>query len=116
MKRGATSRVLTAGTQYRWSDAWVLNAGIAYDSGFQDNGAVALALPANAVWRFAVGGQKNASGTLGWGWSLAYTTQGTLRSAASGSVPVALGGRGDVVGSFDNVRIVFLAVNVNRRQ
>lgn len=107
---------LSVGTQYRWSDAWVLNAGIAYDSGFQESGAVALALPVNAAWRFAVGGQKRASGTLGWGWSLAYTTQGTLRSAESGSVPVALGGRGDVVGSFDNVRIVFLAVNVNWKQ
>ena len=106
---------LALGAQYRWSESWLLNAGIAYDSGFQSNGAISLALPANAVWRLGIGGQKQASGAFDWGWSLSYTTQGTLRSNASGSVPVALGGRGDVVGSFDNVRIVFLALNVNWR-
>ena len=29
------------------------------------------------------------------------------------SVPVAIGGRGDVVGSFNNVEILFLAANFN---
>jgi len=106
---------LSVGTQYRWSDAWLLNAGIAHDTGFQGKGDVALALPANAAWRFAIGAQNQASSSVGWGWSLSYMTQGTLRSTASGSVPVALGGRGDVVGSFDNIRIVFLALNVNWR-
>jgi hypothetical protein len=67
----------------------------------------------NAAWRFAIGGQKEASSAFGWGWSLSYTTQGTLRSNASGNVPVALGGHGNVVGSFDDVRIVFLALNFN---
>lgn len=104
---------VSGGAQYRWSDAWLLNGGIAYDSGFQDNGSISLALPANAVWRFGIGGQKEESSAFNWGWSLAYTTQGTLRSHASGSVPVALGGRGDVVGSYEDVRIIFLAVNVN---
>ena len=104
---------LSGGAQYKWSDAWLLNAGIAYDSGFQRNGSIALALPANAVWRFGIGGQKEEPGAFGWGWSLSYTTQGILRSSASGSVPVALGGRGDVVGSFDNARILFLALHLN---
>jgi long-chain fatty acid transport protein len=106
---------LSGGAQYKWSDSWLLNAGIAYDSGFQSNGSIALALPANAVWRFGIGGQKEESSAFNWGWSLSYTTQGTLRSNVSGSVPVALGGRGDVVGSFDDVRIIFLALNVNWR-
>jgi len=106
---------LSGGAQYKWSDAWLLNAGIAYDSGFQNNGSISLALPANAAWRFAIGGQKEESSAFGWGWSLSYTTQGTLRSSASGSVPVVLGGRGNVVGSFDDVRIIFLAVNFNWR-
>lgn len=102
---------LAGGAQYRWSDAWLLNAGIAYDSGFQSNGSIALALPVNSAWRFGIGGQNEASGTFGWGWSLSYVVQGTLRSNATGSVPVALGGRGDVVGSFDDVRTIFLALN-----
>ena len=102
---------VSGGAQYQWSDAWLLNAGIAYDSGFQSDGSISLALPANAVWRFGIGGQRQESSAFNWGWSLSYTTQGTLRSNVSGSVPVALGGRGDVVGSFDDVRIIFLAVN-----
>ena len=106
---------ISGGAQYKWSDAWLLNAGIAYDSGFQNNGSISLALPANAAWRFGIGGQKEESSAFNWGWSLSYTTQGTLRSNASGSVPVALGGRGNVVGSFDDVRIIFLALNFNWR-
>ena len=104
---------LSGGAQYKWSDSWLLNAGIAYDSGFQNNGSISVALPANAAWRFAVGGQKIESSAFNWGWSLSYLNAGTLRSNATGNVPVALGGRGDVVGSFEDVRIIFLAVNFN---
>lgn len=104
---------LSGGAQYKWSDSWLLNAGIAYDSGFQDDGNIAFALPANAAWRFGIGGQRQDAGAFNWGWSLSYLTQGTLRSSAIGRVPVALGGRGDVVGSYDNARVIFLALNVN---
>lgn len=107
---------VSGGAQYKWSDAWLLNAGIAYDSGFQSDGSISLALPANAAWRFGVGGQKIESSAFNWGWSLSYINAGTLRSNATGSVPVALGGRGDVVGAFEDVRIIFLAVNFNWRQ
>ena len=102
---------LAGGAQYKWSDAWLLNAGIAYDSGFQDNNAVALALPANAAWRFGIGGQKEESKAFNWGLSLEYLHGGTLHSNIAGSAPVALGGRGDVVGSFNNVAFYFLAAN-----
>jgi long-chain fatty acid transport protein len=106
---------ISGGAQYKWSDSWLLNAGIAYDSGFQSNGSISLALPANAAWRFGIGGQKEESNAFNWGWSLSYLTGGTLRSNASGSVPVALGGRGNVVGSFEDVRVIFLALNFNWR-
>ena len=33
---------VAGGAQYKWSDKWLLNAGIAYDSAFQDNNAAAL--------------------------------------------------------------------------
>jgi len=102
---------VAAGAQYKLSDAWLLNAGVAYDSGFQDNNSVSLALPANAAWRFGVGGQKEESRTFSWGWSVEYLYGGNLHSNVSGNAPVALGGRGDVVGSFNNVGIVFLAAN-----
>ena len=102
---------VAAGAQYKLSDAWLLNAGVAYDSGFQDNNSVSLALPANAAWRFGVGGQKEESRTFSWGWSVEYLYGGNLHTNVSGNAPVALGGRGDVVGSFNNVGIVFLAAN-----
>jgi long-chain fatty acid transport protein len=102
---------VAAGAQYKLSDTWLLNAGIAYDSGFQDNNSVSLALPANAAWRFGVGGQKEESRTFSWGWSVEYLYGGNLHTNVSGNAPVALGGRGDVVGSFSNVGIVFLAAN-----
>lgn len=106
---------VAGGVQYKWSNAWRLNAGIAYDSGFQDSNSVALPLPVNAAWRFSVGGQKEESDAFNWGWSLAYLHGGSLQVNATGSVPVAAGGRGDVVGSFNDVRTLFLALNFNWR-
>jgi long-chain fatty acid transport protein len=104
---------VAGGVQYRWSDAWLLNGGIAYDSGFQDSNAVALALPTNAAWRFGIGAQKEESKTFNWGLSFEYVYGGSLNSNALGSVPVLVGGRGDVVGSFNNVDFFFFAANLN---
>ena len=94
---------VAGGVQYRMSDAWLLNGGIAYDSGFQDGDSVTVALPVNAAWRFGVGGQKEESKTFNWGVSLEYLYGGDLHANVTGSVPVALGGRGDVVGSYNSV-------------
>jgi len=101
------------GAQYKLSDGWMLNGGIAYDSGFQDNNAVALPLPANAAWRFGIGGQKEQSKALDWGLGLEYVYGGDLHTNIVGSVPVALGGRGDVVGSFNSLNYWFFAANFN---
>jgi long-chain fatty acid transport protein len=102
---------VSGGVQHRWSDSWLINGGIAYDSGFQDKDNVALALPANAAWRFGIGLQKEESKSFNWGLSFEYLYGGSLHTNVSGSVPVALGGRGDVVGSFNNVEFFFLAAN-----
>jgi long-chain fatty acid transport protein len=104
---------VAGGAQYRLSDTYLLNGGIAYDSGFQDSSSVTLALPVDAAWRFGIGGQKEESKTFSWGWSLEYLYGGTLHANATGSVPVALGGRGDVVGSYGDVNFLFLAANLN---
>jgi long-chain fatty acid transport protein len=104
---------VAGGVQYKWSDAWLLNGGIAYDSGFQDNNNVALALPANAAWRFGIGGQKEESKTFNWGWSFEYLYGGSLHSNVVGGVPVALGGRGSVVGSFNRAEFLFFAAHLN---
>lgn len=102
----------SGGMQYKLTDAWLLNAGIAYDSAFQDGDNVVLALPVNSAWRFGVGGQKQVSDTFNWGMSLEYIYGGSFDANITGSVPVAIGGRGDIVGSYD-VGFIFAAANMN---
>jgi len=101
------------GVQYKLSDGWMLNGGIAYDSGFQDNNAVELALPVNAAWRFGIGGQRQQSQAFNWGVSFEYLYGGDVHTNIAGSVPVVLGGRGNVVGSYNSNQFFFLAANFN---
>ena len=70
-------------------------------------------LPANSMWRFGFGAQKQESKTFGWGLAAEYVYGGNLNVNKLSDTPVALGGRGDLVGSYDNVGIVFLAANFN---
>jgi long-chain fatty acid transport protein len=102
------------GAQYRVSDRYTLTGGVAYDSRFQDSNNVSLALPTNAQWRFGVGLRKTESRTFDWGVSVEYLYGGDLGTGISG-FPVAVGGRGNVVGSFDNVGSLFLAAHFNWR-
>lgn len=104
------------GVQHRLNGAWTLNFGVAYDSKFQENGNIALALPANSAWRFGVGAQNAVSKTFEWGVAAEYVWQGDLGvNKQTLGVPVALGGRGNVVGSFDDAQSFFIAVNANWR-
>ena len=60
------------GAQYRISEPWLLNFGIAYDSGFQDGSNVSPLLPVNSAWRFGVGAQHQLSETFFWGVATEY--------------------------------------------
>jgi len=104
---------VAAGAQYRLSDPWLLNFGIAYDSEFQDSSNISPALPANAAWRFGVGAQNLVSKTFSWGIAGEYAYGGTLDVNQQNTLPVALGGRGNLVGSFNNTGIFFIAANFN---
>ena len=104
---------VSAGAQRRLSEASRLNFGVGYDSRFQHNGDVALAMPTNAAWRFAVGAQNQIAKDVDWGLSLSYSRPGRPRRNRGGPVPVALGGRGTVLGSFDSPRIAVLATHLN---
>ena len=101
------------GAQYRLDGPWLLNMGMAYDSGFQDSSNVSPALPANSAWRFGIGVQKEQSRTFNWAVSAAYIYGGSLDVNRATSAPVALGGRGSLVGSYDNVGMYFLAATLN---
>jgi long-subunit fatty acid transport protein len=102
---------VAAGAQYRVSDPWLLNAGIAYDSGFQDSSDhVSPLLPVNSAWRFGVGGQQQLTETTCRGVAAEHLCGGTLKTDVR-SKPVAIGGRGDLVGSYDNTGAVFFGAH-----
>lgn len=100
------------GAQYRLSEPWLLNFGIAYDSEFQDSSDVSPLLPANSAWRFGVGGQQQLNRSSFWGLAAEYSYGGTLDSDLQGK-PVLLGGRGTLSGSYENTGAIFLAAYYN---
>jgi long-chain fatty acid transport protein len=100
------------GAQYRLSDPWLLNFGIAYDTGFQ-SGTVSPLLPTDAAWRFGVGGQHQARKDFYWGVAAEYLYGGTLDVNLQSAAPVSAGGRGNVVGSYNNTGILFLGAYGN---
>jgi long-chain fatty acid transport protein len=101
------------GAQYSMSDAWMLNFGVAYDSKFQGGSTVSPMLPANDAWRFGAGVQNQYSKTFSWGFSAEYIYGGTLDVDKRSAAPVALGGRGDLIGSYPDTGMFFLAFNFN---
>jgi long-chain fatty acid transport protein len=88
---------------------WLLNAGVAYDSGFQDTHSVSPVLPAGWAWRFGVGAQYAAKQNLDVGFSFEYLYGGDLEVNQQGAV------RGTVVGSYDAVSTLFFAGYLNWR-
>jgi long-chain fatty acid transport protein len=98
------------GAQYRATDAWTLNFGVAYDSGFQDGGTVSPLLPVNASWRFGVGGEQRLDRNVKWGVAGALLYGGTLDVSATSTLPPAAGGRGTLVGTYDNTAAFVVSV------
>jgi long-chain fatty acid transport protein len=99
------------GAQFRPAPAWRIDGGVAYDSGFQDGADVSPILPVNAAWRFGLGFRRESE-KFGWGASAEYGTGPSLQLNRQGTLPLALGGRGDVVGSYSPFTL-FLAANVD---
>lgn len=104
---------VAAGAQYQWDPKWRLDFGVAYDSEFQDGANVSPFLPANAAWRFGIGAQKQESKDFSWGVAAEYAYGGTLDVNQQSTAPVALGGRGNLVGSYNDTGILFLAAYCN---
>jgi long-chain fatty acid transport protein len=101
------------GAQYRPSGLWTFNLGVAYDSAFQSAGNVSPLLPVNAAWRFGVGGEQQVSTTFKWGVAGELLYGGTLDVDQRSALPPALGGRGNLAGSFDNTTSVVVSVYGN---
>src|SRR5262245_5048674 len=102
---------VAAGAQYRISTPWLLNFGVAYDSKFQGGSTVPVTLPADSAWRFGIGAQHQSSKTFSWGVAFEYLYGGTLDVNQQGSVPLAFGGRGNIVGEFPHLGMYFVAAN-----
>jgi len=102
---------VAAGAQYRYSEAWLINFGVAYDSGFQP-GNIPPLMPTNSAWRFGAGAQQQLDKNAFWGFAAECAYGGNLDVAIYGR-PVALGGRGDVIGSFNQAGSIFLAAYYN---
>jgi long-chain fatty acid transport protein len=100
-----------AGAQYRLSDPWLLNFGVAYDSEIQSGSTVTPVLPVNDAWRFGAGVENQVSKGFSWGVAAEYAYGGSLDVKEQSVLPVELGGRGDLVGSYPGTGIFFLAVN-----
>jgi long-chain fatty acid transport protein len=101
------------GAQYQLDSPWRLNFGVAYDSEFQDNAKVSPLLPANSAWRFGFGATRQESRSFSWGLAATYVYGGTLHVNEVSELPLALGGRGDLVGAYENAGIFFLSTNFN---
>jgi len=101
------------GAQYQISDPWLLNFGMAYDSDFQDGSDVSPLLPLNSAWRFGVGAQHQPSEDFFWGFAAEYLYGGTLDTNLQSTRPVALGGRGNLIGSYDSIGTIFLGLYAN---
>jgi long-chain fatty acid transport protein len=101
------------GAQYQISDPWLLNFGLAYDSDFQDGSDVSPLLPLNSAWRFGVGAQHQPSEDFFWGFAAEYLYGGTLDTNLQSTRPVALGGRGNLIGSYDSIGTIFLGLYAN---
>jgi long-chain fatty acid transport protein len=99
------------GAEFRPQSGVAYHVGIAYDSAFQDGNNVSPLLPANSAWRFGVGTQRQSGPASGWGLAAEYVYGGTLGVNKLTGAPVALGGRGDLVGRFNDTGIIFLAAN-----
>ena len=104
---------VAAGAQYRVNPSWLLNFGVAYDSGFQSNSNVSPLFPVNSAWRFGIGAEQQLSKTATWGVTGEYLYGGTMDTNLQSTLPVALGGRGNIVGSYEDTSTVFVGAYAN---
>ena len=102
-----------AGAQYRPSEPWLVNFGIAYDSKFQDGSNISPSLPTNTAWRFGIGGKKQESKSFSWGVAAEYVYGGSTSINKTSVAPIVAGGRGDLSGSFSNINVYYLSANGN---
>ena len=73
------------------------------------------ALPANSAWRFGLGVKSEPHPGFGWGVGFEYAYGSTLEVDIESDTPVALGGRGDLVGTYEETGMFFINGNLEWR-
>lgn len=99
------------GAQYRITEPWRVNFGVSYDSAFQSDNVSPL-LPTNQSWRFGVGAQNVVDKSFSWGVAGEYIYGGSTDVNKQAVAPGG-GGRGNLVGSYDNMSVLYMSVNAN---
>jgi hypothetical protein len=61
------------------------------------------------TWHFAAGAQQQLSPSTFWGFALEYVYRGTLDTELRSRLDVEKGGRGDLVGSYEDTGAIFAA-------
>jgi len=104
---------VAVGAQYRMNDRWKANLGLAYDTGFQEDDEVSPLFPVNAAWRFGAGAERQASDSFKWGFTGEVLYGGNIDVDKRSTLPPVLGGRGDLVGGYDQALSVVFTVYGN---
>lgn len=90
------------GVQYRPTDVWRLNAGVAFDSTpYKDQGNVAMTIPTGDEWRFATGAQYQLTQASNIGFAVEYLHMQSSKT----QTPEIL------KGSYDHPYLWFASVN-----
>jgi long-chain fatty acid transport protein len=101
------------GAQHNAGGPWTINFGIAYDSAFQESGQVSPLFPANAAWRFGVGGEQQVNDSFRWGVTGSLILGGSPGVNAQSALPPQAGGRGSLVGEYEDTLALAASVYGN---
>jgi long-chain fatty acid transport protein len=90
------------GAQFHATDKWLLSAGVAFDSSAVESKYRSVTLPMGQAWRFSLGAQYQLSKAITLGAGCTFMWLGDMAVDQQSVLPVALGGRGNVSGSYED--------------
>ncbi|HEX5219012.1 MAG TPA: outer membrane protein transport protein [Verrucomicrobiae bacterium] len=100
------------GAQYKPTDKWKLSGGVAFDSSAVSSENRTVTLPMGQAWRFGLGAQYQLSESVNIGAACTFMWCGNMSVNQQSLLPVALGGRGNVSGSFEDAWFTIANVNL----
>jgi long-chain fatty acid transport protein len=101
------------GAQYQLCPDWQLTAGVAFDSSAVDSANRTITAPMGQAWRFGLGARWQVSRAVELGAAYEFLWSGDMAvNQGADSLPVALGGRGQVSGSYNDASFSFFTLNM----